>query len=720
MIRMLARDLRRIAGQRFCGKEESVRRESLSASQILAFGLAIFCFLAVHLPCRADEGMWTFDNPPLRQLLEKYGFQPTQEWLDHIRLSSLRFMDGGSGSFISSNGLILTNHHVAMGQLQKMSTAERDYVATGFYARTLAEEIKCPDLEINVLVSMEDVTARVKAAVKEGMSDAEALKARRAEIARIEKESLEKTGLRSNVVDLYHGGEYWLYRYKKYTDVRLVMAPERQAAYFGGDYDNFTYPRYDLDMAFFRAYENGQPVRPEHYLRWNPGGLKEGDLVFVSGNPGSTDRLYTLARLEFQRDLYYPLRLNFIERYLRALREYASRGPEAQRRALGRIFGLENSKKALLGEYEGLLDRALMERQKKQEDAFREKIASDAEWEKAYGSAWGDIVAALEKSRPTYKQRFFRRLVCAYTGIASTIVRYVSEIKKPDAERLPGFHDSQLEELRFNLFSPAPIYKDLEEHMLAASLQWMLEELGPDDEFAKMALSGDTPENVARRVVSGTGLGDVKVRRALIEGGEKAVQNSKDPAIVLMRKLDPMMRESEKWYRETVESVLASAEEKIARARFAAYGKTTYPDATFTLRLSYGAAVGYPMNGTIAPYKTTLYGLYDRALSFEGKEEFSLPPRFWDRRHELNLETPVNFVSTCDIVGGNSGSPVVNRKGELVGVIFDGNIESLVGRFVYDETKNRAVAVHCAYMLEALGKLYDAQDLADEIMGVRK
>ncbi len=686
---------------------------------IFALGLVLICFLTAFGASRADEGMWTFDNPPLKQLLERYGFQPSQEWLDHLRLASLRFMDGGSGSFISPNGLILTNHHVAMGQLQKMSTAEKDYVSSGFYARTLAEEIKCPDLEINVLVSMEDVTARVNSAVREGMSDAEALKARRAEIARIEKESLDQTGLRSNVVALYHGGEYWLYRYKKYTDIRLVMAPERQAAYFGGDFDNFTYPRYDLDMAFFRAYENGKPVQSKHYLRWNPDGLKEGDLVFVSGNPGSTNRLYTLARLEFQRDLYYPLRLNFIERYLRALREYASRGREQERRALGRIFGLENSKKALTGEYQGLLDKDLMDKRKKEEQAFREKIASKPEWQNAYGSAWDDIAAALEKSRPTYKERFFRRLVSTYTGIASTIVRYVVEVKKPDSERLPGFHDSELEELRFNLYSPAPIYKDLEEHLLASSLKWIQEELGPEDEFLKAALAGDTPENVARKLVTGTTLDDPKVRKALIEGGEKAVERSKDPAIILMRKLDPMMRESEKWYRETVESVLTSAEEKIARARFDAFGKTVYPDATFTLRLSYGAAVGYPMNGTIAPFKTTLYGLYDRSLSFDGKGDFALPQRFLDRLQALNLGTPVNFVSTCDIIGGNSGSPVVNTKGELVGVIFDGNIESLVGRFVYDETRNRAVAVHCAYMLEALGKLYDAHELADEIMGRR-
>lgn len=682
----------------------------------LALTLAFVLFFPARRVSLCDEGMWTFDNPPLKQLKERYGFTPTQEWLDHIRLSSVRFMDGGSGSFISPKGLILTNHHVAMGQLQKMSTAERNFVAAGFYARTPGEEIKCPDLEINVLVSMEEVTARVKAAVKEGMSDAEALKARQAKIAAIEKESLDKTGLRSDVVDLYRGGEYWLYRYKKYTDVRLVMAPERQSAYFGGDYDNFTYPRYDLDMAFFRAYENDRLVESRDYLIWNPKGLSEGDLVFVSGNPGSTDRLYTYARLEYQRDFYYPLRLKYIDSYLRALREYAARGPEAERRALNRIFGLENSKKALTGEYQGLLDEELMSKRKKAEADFRTLVASNPSWQKAYGDAWEAIARALEKSRQNYRQRFCRRLISSYAEKASTIIRYVAEVKKPDADRIPGYHDSELEELKFNLFSPAPIYKDMEEVLLAASLKWGLEELGPEDEFFKLILAGDSPENVAKKIVLGTKLDDVKFRKSLIEGGEKAVLKSNDPAIDLMRRLDPMMRETEKWVRENIDSVLTSAGEKIAKARFEAYGKSTYPDATFTLRLSYGAAVGYPMNGTIAPYTTTLYGLYDRALSFGNKGDFALPQRFWDRRERLDLSTPVNFVSACDIIGGNSGSPVLNKKGELVGLIFDGNIESLVGRFVYDEEKNRAVSVHCAYMLEALRNLYDADDLADEIM----
>ena len=666
----------------------------------------------------ADEGMWTFDNPPVKQLRERYGFTPTQEWLDHVRLASVRFMDGGSGSFVSPNGLVLTNHHVAMGQLQKISTAEKDYVATGFYAATPAEELKCPDLEVNVLISMEDVTQRVQSAVKEGMSEAEALKARRAEIAKIEKESLDKTGLRSNVISLYHGGEYWLYRYKKYTDVRLVMAPERQAAYFGGDSDNFTYPRYDLDMAFFRVYENGKPIKSEHYLKWNSKGAGENELVFVSGNPGSSDRLFTYAQLEFQRDVRYPMILKYIKKRLEILYEYRERGQEQERRALFHIFGLENAKKALTGELRGLLDKNLMAKRKKDEEEFRKLIANNPEWQKLYGDAWDVIAKTIKKSAEKTKEQFYRHLRGSrMASFAATIVRYVAEVQKPDAERLPGYHDSQLNELRFYLFSPAPIYKDLEEATLAGTLQMSLEELGPDDEFIKIVLNGRSPEEVAKDLINGSKLDDVEFRKSLIEGGEKAVKKCKDPLIVLARKLDPMWRKSEKWFRENVESVLTQASEKIAKARFVVYGKSVYPDATFTLRLAYGAVKGYPMNGTKAPYKTTLYGLYDRALSFDQKGEYVLPQRFWDRQHTLNLATPVNFVSTCDIIGGNSGSPVINKNAELVGVIFDGNIESLSGRFIYDEEKNRAVAVHSAYIIEALRKLYDAGKLADEIEG---
>ncbi|MEW5878430.1 MAG: S46 family peptidase [Acidobacteriota bacterium] len=666
----------------------------------------------------AEEGMWTFDNPPVKQLQQKYNFTPTQEWLDHLRLSSVRFNDGGSGSFVSATGLVLTNHHVALGQLQKVSSPQKDYVADGFLARTPEEELKCPDLELNVLVSMENVTDRVLAAVKPGMSEKQANDARKAAIAAIEKESMEKTGLRSDVVTLYHGGEYWLYRYKKYTDVRLVFAPEQQTAFYGGDPDNFTYPRYDLDMALFRVYEDGKPVKPQHYLKWNPEGAKDGELVFVSGHPGSTNRLYTLAQLETLRDLSYPMRLEGIERRLGVARAYAARGKEQARQAAGLIFGLENSKKALSGEYKGLKDPQLMQIKAQEEKELRDKVAANPEWQKAYGDAWQAIEKAQASFRERAKEYSYRRLSgYRLPGVALSIVQLVAEVKKPDGERLDGFHESQLPSLKFRLFSPAPVYPEFEEVLLADGLREALEKLGPEDPFVKAALAGKTPEQVAHEAITGTKLADPDFRKQLVEGGEEAVAASQDPLIALARRVDPILRQERKWYEDTIESVVRTAGEKIGKARFAIYGKDTYPDATFTLRLTYGTVTGYPYNGTIAPSKTTFYGLYDRAASFDYKPPFHLPQRWLDRKDALNLATPLNFVSSCDIIGGNSGSPVVNRQGEIVGLIFDGNIESLVGRFVFDITANRAVAVHTAGMTEALKKVYDAEFLVKELLG---
>ncbi len=687
------------------------------------FGLAsvlIFAVLTAGMwHAGAEEGMWTFDNLPLKVLKEKYGFEPNQEWLDHVRLASVRFMDGGSGSFVSPNGLVMTNHHVGVGQLQKISTPEHDYVATGFYAAEQVDELKCADLEVNVLVEMEDVTARIKASVKQDMSDSEALKAREVVIAQIEKESLDKTGLRSNIVNLYHGGEYWLYRYKKYTDVRMVMAPERQAAYFGGDFDNFTYPRYDLDVTFFRVYENDKPVRSDHYLKWNTGGAADGELVFVSGNPGSTDRLYTYAQLEFQRDYNYPMVLKLLRRIISDLREYSRKGAEEERRALIQIFGLANSQKAMSGEYSGLLDEKVMEKRRREEEDFREKIASNAEWREAYANAWETIEDLVALQQEMIETQFYRRFILSrLAGLAQNIVFYVQETEKPDTERLDGYHDSQLEGMRFNLFSPAPIFPDLEEVQIASWMNLVLEELGPEDPFVKTVLNGDSPATAAARLTSETKLIDPDFRKKLVEGGVEAVNECRDPFIVLMCKLEPEIRSQIEWRKENITSKLTPAAERIAQARFAVFGKTVNPDATFTLRLSFGSVKGYPMNGTKAPHQTTLYGLFDRALSFGNQGDYALPQRFWDRKDRLDLSTPVNFVSTCDIIGGNSGSPVINADAEVVGLIFDGNIESLVGRFVYDIEKNRAVSVHTAYITEALRKLYDAGKLADEIQGL--
>lgn len=683
-------------------------------------GYAVFLILLFSAAVFAapEEGMWTFDNPPVKMLKEKYDFTPTQEWLDHVRLASVRFMDGGSGSFVSPEGLVMTNHHVAVGQLQKMSSQEHDYVATGFYAPTPAEEIKSPDLEVNVLVAMKNVTDKITAAVKDDMSYHEALKAREAAVAGLEKKSKEETGLRSNVISLYHGGEYWLYQYKKYTDVRLVFAPERQIAYYGGDFDNFTYPRYDLDVAFFRIYEDDKPLQSTHYLKWNAEGAEENELVFVSGNPGSSDRLDTYVQLQYQRDYRYPLILDLITSWIQSLREYSRKGPEQERIALTQIFGLENAKKGMTGEYQGLLDEKLMEAKKAEEVKLRQQVASDPELQEKYGDAWTSLEELYETHMDKIANQVYEQILGSrLAGLATTIVRYVEEIEKPNTERLDGYHDADLEMLKFRLFSPAPVYKDFEISNLGWSLKTSLKGLGRDSEFIQLTLGDKTPEKVASYCIENTKLDEVEYRKQLIEGGKEAVQNSDDPLIILARKIDPLLRENIEWNKKHLESVITNATEKIAKARFTVYGKDIYPDATFTLRLSYGSVKGYPYNGTKAPYKTTIYGLYDRAASFNNEADYQLPARFWEGKDKLNLSTPANFVCTCDIIGGNSGSPVINRKAEVVGLIFDGNIESLPGRFLYNLEKNRAVSVHTAYISEALRKMYDAGTLCDEFEG---
>ena len=677
----------------------------------------IALFFALSAAAIAEEGLWTFDNPPVQQLKSAYNFTPTQQWLDHVRLSSVRLNDGGSGSFVSPNGLLLTNHHVARGQLQKNSTAQHDYIRTGFYAATPDQEMKSQDLEVNVLESMENVTGRVQAALKNAKSSEAEFAARRDVIAAIERESQQKTGLRSDVVPLYQGGEYWLYRYKKYTDVRLVFAPEQQIAFFGGDPDNFTYPRYDLDMALFRVYEDGKPINSKNYLKWNPKGAADGDLVFVSGHPGSTERLDTMAQLANERDVVEPNTLKRLKDRIRVLNEYSAKGTEQERQAASRIFSLANSLKGYQGRYEGLEDPSVMGKKQKDENDFRAKVMANSQWRSAYGNAWSEIADAEKKAASRYKEEYYHDLDSSLASFATTIVQYVAEIKKPDGERLPRFHDSQLDSLKFQLASTAPIYKEMEIARMAGALALDAENAGPNDPFVKMALNGKTPQEAARMYVDGSKLADPVVRKKLIDGGEAAVAASDDAMIVLARKLDPMRREYIKWAEQNVTSVEQKAGEQLGKARFAVYGKSMYPDATFTLRLSYGQVKGYPMNGTKAPPKTTMFGLFDRASSFNFEGPFDLPSRYKEGRTKLDLATPMNFVTTNDIIGGNSGSPVINREAELVGLIFDGNIESLVGDFVYDGEKNRAVAVHTAAMTEALTKLYGAQKLADELLG---
>ena len=682
--------------------------------------------LAVSLapPALADEGMWTFDNPPLKLWKERYGFEPASAWLERLRLSTVRLAEvgtttgGGTGAFVSPEGLIATNQHVGGAQIAKLSTPERDITKNGFYARTRAEELKCPDYEVSVLASFEDVTARVQGAVRQGAAPAEANAQRQAEMAAIEKESAQKTGLGAQVVKLYSGGEYWLYRYKRYTDVRLVFAPEEQAAFFGGDYDNFTYPRYALDVSFFRVYENGRPARTENFLRWSKAGPKEGEFVVASGFPGSTDRLMTVAQLRYQRDAGNPLQMRVWSSRRDALERFAARGPEQARRAQSAKRSLENSIKRLVGQQEGLSNPRSFARKEAEEKALREAVAARAELQREYAGAWDEIEAAYRDYPAMAKRIAFTILTPSRLGtVASNLVRRAEELKKPDAQRYAEFREGRLPALSISILSPAPVYADMEEAILAAWFAEARDALGADDPFVRAVLNGSTPEEVAKRIIAGTKLADVSVRRALLEGGAEAIAKSDDPLVVLARKIEPVYRELREWEESRVKGAEASAGQRIALARFSVYGKSTYPDATSTLRVTYGTVRGYEEDTTLVPFKTTFYGLYDRAEGFGEKPPYDLPPRYREGKSKLELSTPFNFVYTADTIGGMSGSPVVNRDAEIVGLNFDSNIQKLPNRYWYVEERDggRALAVHSAAVLEALRKLYDAGPLVEEL-----
>lgn len=678
----------------------------------------LFCFLATSLKAvKADEGMWIFGNPPLKQLKEKYNFSPDQQWLDHARLSAVRF-NNGSGSFVSADGLALTNHHIVRSTLAKLSTSERNLLKTGFYAPTYADELKCPDLELNVLVGMENVTEQIRAVTQTANDLKLAEEKRRAEVAKIEKESLEKTGFKSTVISLYEGGEYWLYQYKKYTDVRMVFAPEAQAAEFGGDYDNFTYPRYALDFAFVRVYENGKPAKLEHYFRWSSHGPEDNELIFVIGNPGSTDRLRTLAQIEFQRDVSNAIQLKSSTRQRDLLVKYSGQSTESERRASDTISGINNGLKRLTGQQEGLLTEKLMQQKVNEEKELRQRVAENPELQKAYGSAWDEMAKAYQNLRPMYKRLVYSNLNSSQLArIAFTIAQYVVEVKKPNSERLPAFRDSNLESLKYQLLSPAPIYSDMEEVLLADRLQEIQEELGKADPFVKATLNGRNPAEVAKEWISKTKLSDVNYRKALLEGDLATLEKSGDPLIEASLKIDPIIREIDKFVKENFDGQRAAAGEKVAKARFAVYGRSIAPDANFTLRFSYGVVKGYELGTTLVPYKTTFAGLYDRAASFDNKPPFDLAPKLAANKSAVDQNVAMDFVYTADTIGGNSGSPVINRKGEIVGVNFDSNVHRFVSRYIYTEDKGRAMAVHSAGILEALRKVYNAGALADELEG---
>jgi len=663
---------------------------------------------------RADEGMWPFNMIPKDRIQKEHNVALTDAWLDRVRLSTVHFGAGGSASFVSKTGLVLTNHHVGSDCIGKLGRSGKDYLATGYLAGKDGPEAKCPDVELNVLLSIEDVTEKVRAARTPDMSDASANAAMKGAMTQLEKACADKAGSRCDVVTLYAGGKYDLYTYKKYTDVRLVFAPEQSIAFFGGDADNFTYPRYDLDMAIFRVYENGQAIQPKDYLSWNSAGAKDGDTVFVSGYPGATGRLLTMAQLATLRDVVYPYYLAQSKAERDGLRAFGKQNQESAREIKSSFFSLENGLKATTGFYLGLKDPVLMKKKTDDEAQLRQAIEADPKLKQSYGTVFDDISAIAKKQTELYKRNAVLEgsTRSHLLTIARHLVRLPTELEATNEKRLREYNDSSLESLKFRIFSAAAIYGEVEVVFVRSWLERALRDLGAADPGVRALLGGRTPERAARETVAGSKLFDVNFRRKLFEGGKQAIDESTDPAIVFMRTIDPEARAIRKRYEDEVEAPSRKAGERIAQALFAVRGTNLAPDATSTLRLSVGTVKGYTERGKVIPWSTNFAGLYAHAT---GTPPLQLAERWTLAKNALDASVPFNFVSTADTIGGNSGSPVLNGAGEIVGLNFDSNLSRLPNRFVYGETTQRAVHVHTAGIVEALKKVYGADALVQEL-----
>ena len=660
--------------------------------------------------------MWTFDAPPLDYWRRTYNFAPDQKWLDHVRLASVR-LPNCSASFVSSRGLVMTNHHCGRDCTASSSPADSNYIQTGFAAGTLTDEKKCAGLYVDQLQSIQDVTQRVRAAIS-GKTPADQAAQRTAVVTQIQTECNQQTQLTCQVVTLYQGGMYSLYRYRRFSDIRLVMAPEGDIAFFGGDPDNFTYPRYDLDLTLLRVYENNQPYAPTDYLKWSAGGAVENELVFIVGNPGSTGRLNTISQMEFLRDVAYPAQLGGYKRMLATYAQLAATDTSAARRYQNDVFGYANSQKAVIGYRTGLLDTLSMAKKRAFEQELRARIAADPKLQTQYGGTW-DAIAAAQRELATFNPQLRYQSFAGNSkllALAAQVVRVASESPKPDSARLAAYRGPAIASMTAQLSQNLPIDTAFERLALAAQLRAAQSELAANDPFLRVALAGRTPEAAAAALVRGTRVGDPAFRTSLLQGGTAAVAASTDPMIALARGIDPINR-AVTARAAALNAIIASNSEKIGQALFAAYGTALPPDATFTLRISDGVVKSFPSNGTIAPYKTTFYGLYERSSAFDDKDPFKLPKRWVERKANLDLSTPFNFVSTNDIIGGNSGSPVINRNAEVVGLVFDSNIEGISNRFIFSSDIGRSVSVHSRGITEALRKMYDGARIADELQG---
>ena len=678
----------------------------ISFASRLAAASALASLAAV--PALAEEGMWTLDNFPAAKVKGEYGWAPDQAWLDKVQEGAVRLTGGCSASFVSPSGLILTNHHCVATCLFDNSSSEADYLRDGFVAERREDELSCPGQQAEVVTKISDVTGEVKSAFA-GLAGEALTKARDAKIAEIESANCtDKATTRCQVVTLFGGGQYKLYQYRKYSDVRLAWAPEDRAATFGGDPDNFNFPRYSLDASFLRAYENGKPVSTPRHLKWNPRAPKDGEMTFVVGNPGSTSRLYTQSQLAFEREVRLPVTLATLSelrgRLIRAMEE----SPDHEREGLDMLGGIENSLKVYIGRTKALNDPAFTEKLAKAEADLQARSAGNED----IGNPWSDVAGAVDAYRELYLPARFTDPSGTLYAYAQTLVFAAQEREKPNADRMRGFTESALPLTEKRLLDAKPVYPWLDELMMGWSLSKAREYLGVDDPDAKLLLGKESPEQLAERLVSETRLADPAVRKALWDGGMAAIEASDDPMIQYALKLAPRQRELEKLVDERYSGPLATAGAKLADARFAAYGDTLYPDATFTLRISYGQVKGWTERGNEVPTTTTMGGTFERAT---GNAPFDVAPGFAEAKDRIDMQAVYDFVTTNDIIGGNSGSPVIDRNGTVIGAAFDGNIHSLGGNYGYDGTLNRTVAVSTQAIQEALEKIYPAPALVKEL-----
>ena len=662
----------------------------------------------------ADEGMWTFDNFPVAAVKQAYGVDINQAWLDHVRLSTAR-LTNCSASFVSAEGLILTNHHCITQCLTEISNKDSSLLEPGFLAATRRGELNCPNQRADVLMDTENITSVVLKAGA-GLSDAAANEARKRLLTTLEQHCEQasmkaKTGkLVCQAVKLYQGGEYFLYKYKRYTDVRLVMAPEADIASFGGDPDNFQYPRWSLDFAMLRAYENDKPAKTPNFLHINAAGPAAGQLVFVAGDPGSTARLQTRAQLGFDRDISLPVNLLRTAELRGRYIQFGKNSPADNRIIRAALNSLQNGLKIRRKELDALNDDSQLEQKALEEQRLREAAQLPG------SDPWHDIEAALKRERTLYLPELFIENGAGFGSVlfrdARQLLRGADERLKANQDRLREFTDSALPGIERDLLARVPVYAQFEQLTLSFSLERMREWLGPDHPVVRRLLSKESPDALATRLIAETQLDDVAVRRRLWTGGKAAVDASRDPMIELARSIDADARAIRKQYEDEIEAPIATAAERIAMARFKAYGTHTYPDATFTLRLNYGTVQGWMEDGAAMEPFTHLDRAFERAT---GDSPFRIPDSWMKAKSALDLRTPFCISTSNDIVGGNSGSPLIDAGGSIVGLIFDGNIHSVAGRYWFDATNNRAIAVHPAIIREALAKVYGAKELLAEL-----